>query len=450
MENYPTMTNRTKYIIRVAAILIQVVTVLCFVLVLSSGCEQRLGQDEMPTPGQEAFNVELSAARSLLYDKPQKALAICDDVISKADKQNIKLAAGKAKWYKAFIYDDVEPDISKAYFFYNDALKDILETNDAALKMKIYTNLGILYRTYGQYESALDSYESALEYEGQLSIKQRSDLYFNYAVALKETGDSTFFYQAEKAFTKSLDLAESIEDKPNMARVNNQIGLMYRTVQNYDMSRIAYNNTIRAYASDPKMIDFVGKAYHGIGVTYMEEDKNSQAISAFEKALSNKKDSKSIFVTKYDLGTVQMRAGLAEQAIMTWKEALNEKHNMHDRQHIQIYSDLTDILAKSDRLSEAVGYARVYQMGVQSLLADNEKYKAEGDKILFEEVVQEYAEFNSPVPFYKQLWFILLLVAGFGVILFTTVNVYVRTTLTKGVSDAVTKIQTEFHQLKVD
>ena len=73
---------------------------------------------------------------------------------------------------------------------------------------------------------------------------------------------------------------------------------MYKDMKDYDISRIAYKNTIRDYensAPNSNVLEYVGQAYHGIGVTFMEQQKHEEAIAAFQKALDYKKNSGSIF-----------------------------------------------------------------------------------------------------------------------------------------------------------
>ena len=267
--------------------------------------------------------------------------------------------------------------MSKAYSLYNDALKSIALTDSSVVKMKIHTNLGLLYRFYGHYDAAIASYESALNLSEDLSLTQQSDLYYNLGVALKLKGDSVSFFGAEEAFTTSIELAKKIDYHHNIASVNNQIGLMYKAIGDYDMSRIAYENTISTYESAADMREYVGKAYHGIGVTYMDEGKYEQSVMAFKNALKHKKNSGSIFITKYDMGSVMMTSGKTEDAIGTWKEALDEKHNKNDREQVQIYADLTKALAARKDYKEALNYASVFNTNVNSILAEGEKYKSQ-------------------------------------------------------------------------
>ena len=198
------------------------------------------------------------------------------------------------------------------------------------------------------------------------------------------------------------------------------------------------------------MQEFVGKAYHGIGVTHMEEENDDLAIAAFNSALERKTLSSSIFVTKYDLGTVLYRTGNEVKAIETWKGALLEKHNKADIQHVQIYSDIATALADSDNLGEALSYSKVYTESIQKMLADDLKYKAENDKVLFADIVREYDEFASPMPLLYQTWFQLLIVAFVALIIYSGTAIYFRSKSSRKVSEVMSKLQSEFQHLKID
>ncbi|MEQ9425346.1 MAG: hypothetical protein RJQ09_13055 [Cyclobacteriaceae bacterium] len=420
---------------------------LCIVWV---SCDQ---EDEFETPASVRsldFDDMYSSIKEVMKDEPERAIRLCDETIKHAELIGSAYHSGKAKWYKAYIYDDILQEVSKAYFNYNDALKDLIRTDSSSLKMKVYTNVGLLYRFYGQFEAALNSYESALKLEEDLSVKQRSDLYYNYAVALKLKGDSASFYQAEDAFIKSLELAREIGDEANMASVNIQIGLMYKTVGEFEMARIAYRNTIRNYKGDAEMADYVGQAYHGIGVTYMDEGNSNDAIQSFEKALLFKNKSGSIFITKYDLGSVLLSSGYSDEAIAIWQQALNETHDRNDIAQVKIYADLTKALDEKGRYAEALHYSNVYNSEVEKILAENVKYKELNNQILFADVIREYDEFNNAIPFYQQPRFIILLICILGPTGYFLMATYYRRKVTKKVSETVSEIQTEFQHLKID
>ena len=93
-----------------------------------------------------AFEVRLESVLNMMDSKPDEAIAELETIINDAEVEDLRYYQGKAKWYKAYIYDRVLEDISYGYHFYNEALKDVLVTDDSSLKMKIYNNLGILYR----------------------------------------------------------------------------------------------------------------------------------------------------------------------------------------------------------------------------------------------------------------------------------------------------------------
>ena len=326
----------------------------CLTIFTITSCVQESDVATVTPESIASMDDALAEVLDLMDTQPQLSIEKLNDIIEQAEAIDSRYYAGKAKWYKGYIQDEILEDVSQAYYSYNEALKDVLQTKDASLKMKIYNNLGILYRFYNQYDAAIRNYESALNLSDEISVEQLSDLYYNYGVALKLKGDSVSFFDAELAFTKSLELAKKVDYHKNIAIVHNQIGLMYKTLGNYDMARISYENTIRTYITDPNLREKVGRAYHGIGVTYMEEGNNEAAVRSFNKALEYKKSSGSRFITKYDLGSALMLDGHDERAIAVWKDALNEKHNKNSIEQVQIYSDLTEALKKSNRYEEAL------------------------------------------------------------------------------------------------
>ncbi len=421
----------------------------CITLIIAS-CAQEVDMEIVDPAVKSTFETELAESLELMEDNSTLAIEKLDKIIADAEKINSKYYAGKAKWYKAYIYDDIVEDVSLAYQNYNEALKDVLQTDDALLSMNIYNNLGILYRFYGQYDAAISNYEAALKLKDRLPVKELPDVYYNYGVALKLKGDSVSFFKAEEAFTTSLKYAEEVEAHKNIAIVHNQIGLMYKTVGNYEMARIAYNHTIRKYINNPDLQERVGKAYHGIGVSYMEEGNADAAIDAFKKALEYKNRSGSIFITKYDLGTILQRVGRTDEAIAMWEEALQEKHNKNSIEQVQIYSDLTSALKVNNQYKKALGYYETYNSSIQNILEEGEKYKSESDQVLFANVINEYDEFNKPVPFFSRPVVMILMTLLATALVYVIILLYYRSRSRREVSDAVSRIQTKFMDIKVD
>lgn len=423
--------------------------ILCAFLGIFFSCETTDESNTIDDSILLRFENQLSKVPNIVKSSPFDALAQCDKVIKEAESINAYYYSGKAKWYKAYINDEITQNVSEAYFHYQESLKDLIKTDSSSLKMSVYTNIGVLYRFYGQYDAAIDSYEEALTFADDLSPKQLSDLFYNYGVALKLKGDDASFLEAEKAFTRSLELAQKIDYFENIASVNNQIGLMYKAIEDYEMSRIAYQNTIRDFQDDKGMNEYVGKAYHGIGVTYMEEEKLEEAKAALKKALKFKRVSNSIFISKYDLGTVLSKSGDLAGAIDVWKDALNEKHDKNNIEQVQVYAQLTTALASNQQYKEAIDYSEIFNKNIQNILASGQKYKSENDKILFKDIVREYDEFSTAEDPFPSYWIILIL-SSMGLFLFYAFNMSGKLRSSKKVVQKMSEIQTKFQHLKVD
>ncbi|MEP5612578.1 MAG: tetratricopeptide repeat protein [Cyclobacteriaceae bacterium] len=428
----------------------QLIGTVCISALVLSSCVQETDIAIVDPEVKSAFDLELEIIFEAMESDPQLALDKLDNLILEAEAVDSRYYSGRAKWYKAYIYDEIVEDVSLAYNNYHEALKDILQTDDSSLKMMIYNNLGILYRFYGQYDAAIENYESALQLKGELALDELSNVYYNYGVALKLKGDSVSFFEAEQAFTRSLEYAKEVEYHENIASVYNQIGLMYKTIGDYDMARIAYDNTIRTYGKNAELSDKVGKAYHGIGVTYMDEGNTESSVRAFEMALEYKRFSGSIFITKYDLGTVLLRNGQIDDAISTWKNALDEKHDKNSVEQVQIYSDLTNALKSNNQFKEALSYSEIYNSSMQSILKEGESYKSKSDQVLFANVISDYEEFNKTTPFLARPLMILLTILVAVVLMYFVVALYYRSRSRRKVTEVVSKIQTEFLNIKVD
>ncbi|MEM9329087.1 MAG: tetratricopeptide repeat protein, partial [Bacteroidota bacterium] len=357
----------------------------CVACWLMTACEMQGDEVKLDNSVAISLETELEEVLNIMSSDPQTAISKCDEVINKAQNAASSYYMGKAMWYKAYIYDDIVEDVSKAYFGYHDALKHLKDTDDATIIAKVSNNLAILNQYYAQYDAAASIYEEIVADADNIEEKLLSNIYYNLGRTYKLKGDKESFFKAEAAFTMALELAKRIGNDENIASVKNQVGLMYKDLGDYEMARIAYRNTVRTYQdADPSsdVFEYVGKAYHGIGVTYMEQKQHDDAIAAFEKALLFEKSSRSIFITKYDLGSVLQDAGHIEEAIAIWKDALSEKYNKNERIQVEIYAKLTSALALSQNYEEAVEYAQAYNQHISEILSVGEQYKAENDEVI--------------------------------------------------------------------
>lgn len=422
----------------------------CFLI---TACNLQSDEDLIDISTSEPLEIELKNALDIMYDDPETGLASLEDIIEKAGSDDLTFIKGKALWYQAYIYHRLTEDVSKAYFAYNESLKSLDKTDDAVLKAKVRNNLAVLNEYYGQYDVAINIYLEIIQDQENLEAKQLSNVFYNLGRTYKLKGDEKSFLHAEEAFTRSLEIAHSIEDHANVAKVNNQVGMMYKDIKDYDMARIAYKNTIRDYVNQgpgSEVLEYVGQAYHGMGVTFMEQNKYQEATNAFKEALKYKEDSESIFITKYDLGTVLFELNQPEEAVKTWKDALNEKHNKSERVQVEIYAKLTSTLAMAGKHEEAVKYAQIYNEHINDILTVGEKYQAENNRVLFADIIREYDEFNQVIPFYKEPWAIALMFLLIAIAVYAGSHAYYQSKLSTKVSDTRSEIQVEFQNIKID
>lgn len=420
---------------------------------LFSACEMQADKELLDNSTSEALEIALENTLDVMYDDPENGISSLNGIVEQAKSENLPSYVGKALWYQAYLYHRLIEDVSKAYFAYNESLKYLEQTDDAILKAKVRNNLAVLNEYYGQYDVAINLYSKSLIDKNQLGEKQLSNMYYNIGRTYKLKGDSESFLKAEEAFTKSLEIAQQISDQVNVAKVHNQIGMMYKDLTDYDVARIAFRNTIRDYQNEipeSNVLEYVGQAYHGIGVTFMEQERYDEAITSFREALKYKRDSESIFITKYDLGTVLFETKNSKEAIKTWKDALNEKHNKNERIQVEIYSKLTSALALNNDFEGALKYAQIYNTHINDILSVGEKYKAENDRVLFADIIREYDEFNQVIPFYKEPWALVLMFIFIALAVYAGSHAYYQSKLSTKVSDTRSEIQIEFQNIKLD
>ena len=81
-------------------------------------------------------------------------------------------------------------------------------------------------------------------------------------------------------------------------------------------------------------------------------------------------------------------------------------------------------------------------------ILEQQKYES-NNQVMFADIVREYDEFNRQEPLYAQNWFILVLILGFGGIVFLVALRYQKNK-SKLSNEQIARLRSEFRQLRVD
>jgi len=242
-------------------------------------------------------------------------------------------------------------DVSKAIALLKQAIQIDPEYSEA------YNNLGLAYRSNGDYDRAIEYYQKALK----IDLKQLgpdhpnvATRYNNLGVAFDNKGDHD---RAIEYYQKSLKIGmkQLGPDHPDVAIGYNNIGLVYKRKGDYDRAIKYYKKALKI---DLKQLGSnhprVAIKYNNLGRAYAGNGDYDRAIKYYRKALKIDlkqlgHDHPNVAIRYGNLGSAYQRKGNYNIALEYYNKALKigQKSlgkNHHDTKHYQRKVDSIEAL----------------------------------------------------------------------------------------------------------
>ena len=172
---------------------------------------------------------------------------------------------------------------SSAYF---EALQVLKNQEDSLYKQQmqaeVYINLGIIYFEQKLFSKSIETYQNALEIFSKQELKpQLATVYNNLAVVLIETQD----YNKAKHYLLIADsLYRGINGEIGVAICTNNLGKIYRELQNFDDAILKHNQAINTLLEIGN-VSYLPSCYLGLGKTFMEAQLVDKAHLSLLKGL---------------------------------------------------------------------------------------------------------------------------------------------------------------------
>lgn len=229
----------------------------------------------------------------------------------------------------------------------------------------LHNELGLVYKSLGQPDKALECYKRAVELE-----PRSFHVYNNIAILLKSQGR---FDEARKYYLKSIEL------QPDSVYANYNLGLLAKEQGNSDEAIIYFRKALASNAEDAEVRfelgslllgrknfeeailhfreavdikpDFVSAHYNLANALY-QQDKLDEAVNHFRKVIQLKKDS---VYAHNNLGSILASKGQYDRAIVHYQTVLQIDPNS-----TQTYRYLGAIFFKSMKDQKAIYYYSQY------------------------------------------------------------------------------------------
>ncbi|MEP0389713.1 histidine kinase [Dokdonia sp.] len=175
-------------------------------------------------------------------------------------------------------------DKQDTYFKINNEIKDLsLRTQDSLGLGHAYYNIARYYSVTGKLDSAyVYFYKSSKLYRKYSSDLNIGQVYLAMAIVQKNVGD---LVGSEANTVNSIKYFEKIEDKRHLASAHNNLGIISKSLENYEEAIIEYKKVFELREKLKKNNILNAATLNNIGTIYSKLGEYSTAISYYKQGL---------------------------------------------------------------------------------------------------------------------------------------------------------------------
>ena len=297
-------------------------------------CRAYLEQDELEKAG-------TAITEALKLDANHQPAVLLSGTITEAYQDK-----GKA-YLDAKRYTEAAAAFQKAITLDAD-LGDSFDVSDAG-NTYVYVHLGAAYIGMKAYQEAIAALEHAIAQDADLV-----DAHYNLGYAYVEQGASD---QAIPHLERAIAIA------PHLKRAHYNLARAYREAGNLEAATNAVTETLRLdanYQPAHQLADTIKQAHYNNGITYLNDERYSEAVTAFQNAITLDTD----FVTAhYNLGLAYLKMETYPRAISSLERTvtLDPNHKAAHHALALAYLGQQELGKARDAASEALKLDPNYQ-----------------------------------------------------------------------------------------
>ena len=209
-------------------------------------------------------------------------------------------------------------------------------------KIEVLSKLGILNKTLGEWDKALEYYEQILPISDAIKSPQiKSRTYLNMGWIYQQR---SFWNEAQNYFQKSLSMAKVMQDFNISAEAYNGLGAVCERKGMFEEA-IEYYTTSRKFAQENYDLLNLAKAHNAFGRIYNQ-------LQIFPKAVEHKQKSISLFDRIKDLP--ELAKAYTSLALTFYDMGDLNKNIEFNEKCIELADEIADIRIKGYGLSNAV------------------------------------------------------------------------------------------------
>ena len=221
----------------------------------------------------------------------------------------------------------------------------------------IYAHLGAAYIGLKAYQEAIDALQNAIALDADLV-----DAHYNLGYAYVEQGS---YDQAIPHLERAIAIA------PNFKRAHYNLARAHRELGNLEAATHALTETLRLdpnYQRAHKLANSIKQAHYNRGITYLNDERYSEAITAFQNAITLDPD----FTTAhYNLGLTYLKMEIHPRAVDALQQtiALDSTYKAAHHSLALAYLGQQELGKARDAAREALKLDSNYQPAISLLEA---------------------------------------------------------------------------------
>lgn len=287
------------------------------------------------------------------------------------DNLKSELATNPDAKKTASIYSDLtwyysKVSVDSALVYGKKALESSKKLGDSTLLAQVYSDVGAVYFTKGDFQNSKLNYTTAYKIrKARNDIKGLAKINNNLA----NIYERTFQYKlAMQSFLDALTYFESINDQKNINTIKGNIGLVLFKLKNYPKA-IGYLNDEINYEEANKNLEGLCVSCTNIGNVYLKMKDTVNALKYYNKALKSCQESgnnKGISVAFGNIGAIKSEQNKSKEALALYARSSKVEEELNsdiDKSSIQlkVAKELIDARQFSKAHDTLVNLKRVFE-----------------------------------------------------------------------------------------
>ncbi len=430
--------------------MIRIILILTFLYLLSTLMACRSGtQLGSPDYVIAADSLYRESFRFLTVDS-SRVFSLSDSIELISQSNNYIKGIARAYFLKGYVYD-LNDEYDLAVSNYMASLEQSRPLEHYQLSIRSLENIAKIYYFTHNPSRAKEYYEEALELSREQMDSTRIAYYLsNIGRCLEKL---THFKEAQKYYKVAQRSYESLNDLPNMIKVEVYIGNSYYNAGSKSKALYSYNKVLIDGKGLPNESTASGNALNNIGNIYLEEGDHPQAADYFNQALAIAELPANTKNTIYNnLAEIYRHQEEWEKAAEYYSKVADQSSNhLFDRQFTKATKGLYEIYRELGNHDMAYKYGDQLANNMIPLLEVKEKLELHNQQYRLHQAEEKIKALEAKAAASRQWLINVSIISGLAILCLAGLYLSIRhrnkwQQLRKAVDAAYQKQQQAYHE----